>query len=71
MTQIVNDELEHIPRTKDWDAQAELRLFYNALRRQNLKLGRNREQTLARCIQHIKIEKPSWTPTYDQNYFKL
>lgn len=71
MTQIVSDELEHLPRTKDWDAQAQLRLMYNALLRQDLRLGRNREHTLTRCIEHIRKENPSWTPSYDRNYFKL
>lgn len=71
MTRIVNDELEHLPRTKDWDAQAELRLVYNALRRQDLKLGRSRENTLARCIEQLRKENPSWTPSYDRNYFKV
>ncbi len=70
MTRVVNDELEHLPRIKDWDAQAELRLVYNALRRQDLKLGRNKEYTLARCIEHVRKENPSWTPSYDQNYFR-
>jgi hypothetical protein len=71
MTRIVNDELERLPRTSEWDAQAELRLVYNALRRQDLKLRRNREQTLARCIEHVKKEHPFWTPEYDRGYFRL
>lgn len=71
MTKVVNEELEHIPRTGNYDAQAELRMFYNAARRHDLKLDKTKEETLARCIELVKKDHSDWQPTFDRNFFKL
>jgi hypothetical protein len=73
MTRIVNEDLKHIPRTgrHNLDGQAHLRLFYNGLRRENLKLGRNKEQTLLRCIELVKLDFPTWEPVFDNSFFKV
>lgn len=71
MTKIVKEELEHIPRGKNYDVQAELRLLYNAVRRQDLKLGRSKEETLAHCIEVLKQNHASVKPHFDENFFKL
>jgi hypothetical protein len=71
MTRIVNEDLKHIPRNRDFDTQAELRATYNALRRHGLTLGKNKDQTLAECIDFLKKQNPSWMPMYDRDYFKL
>ncbi len=69
MTRLVNKDLKHIPRTKLYDTQADLRLTYNALRRRGLALGKTKEETLAECIEHLKKQNPSWSPSYDRSYF--
>lgn len=73
MTQIVNEELAHIPRTGRHihDGQAELRGFYNALRREGLKLGKTKEETLAHCIAFVKKDRPSWQPVFDKEFFHM
>ncbi len=71
MTQIVNGELQHIPRTGRhiYDGQADLRGFYNALRREGLKLGKTKEETLAQCIECVKKDHPTWQPVFDKAFF--
>lgn len=71
MTRTVNAELEHIPRTGRYiyDAQAELRALYNAMRRHGLKLGKTKEDTLAECIEFLRKDHPSWHPVFDRAFF--
>jgi hypothetical protein len=71
MTRIVNQELEHIPRTGRhvFDAQARLRMLFNGLRREDLKLGKTKEETLVRCIQSVKKDYPTWEPAFDRAFF--
>ena len=72
MTRIVNEELAHIPRTgrRIYDGQAELRAFYNSVRREGLKLGKTNEETLAHCIQSVKKDRPTWQPVFDKEFFQ-
>lgn len=71
MTRIVNEELAHIPRTNrhNYDGQAELRALYNAGRRQDLKMGKTKQHTLAHCIEFVKKDRPTWQPVFDKEYF--
>lgn len=69
MTRVVNDELGHIPRGKDFDSQAQLRLYYNALRREDLKLGRTKQETLSRCVNALKQSNPAAQPRFDASFF--
>jgi hypothetical protein len=73
MTQIVNEELRHIPRTGRhiYDGQARLRGYYNAVRREGLKLGKTKEETLAECIALVKKHNPSWQPVFDKALFLM
>jgi hypothetical protein len=73
MTKIVNEELEHIPRTgrRIYDAQAKFRMFYNSARRHDLKAGKTKEETLARCIGLVKKDHPDWQPADDRDFFNL
>ncbi|MGP8071404.1 MAG: hypothetical protein ACLP5V_16130 [Candidatus Bathyarchaeia archaeon] len=73
MTRIVNEELTHIPRIDkhNYDGQAQLRVLYNGARRQDLKLGKTKEQTLAHCIDCVKKDLPNWQPMFDQIFFQL
>jgi hypothetical protein len=73
MTKIVNEELEHIPRTgrRIYDAQAKLRMFYNGMRRHDLKAEKTKEDTLRRCIELVKKDDADWRPRYDRNFFDL
>ena len=72
MTRIVNEELKHIPRTGRhiYDAQAQLRAMYNAMRRHDLKSGKTKDDTLSHCIKFLKKDNPSWLPRFDQTFFE-
>jgi len=73
MTLIVNEELAHIPRTGRhiYDAQAQLRGMYNAMRRHGLKFGKTKERTLAECIEFLRKDHPSWQPVFDKAFFLM
>ena len=71
MTKIVKEELKRIPKDRDYDAQGELRLLYNAVRRRDLKYGKTKEETLSHCIETVKKRYPSWLPSYEKNFFRL
>ena len=70
MTNIVKEELRHIPSgygvRHGW-----LRTYYNRWRRQDLKKGKAKEETLSRCIEAIRSEDPHWHPEFDPTFFKL
>lgn len=71
MTQLVNEEITHIPKVYGDDRQAELRMVYNASRRHSLVIGKSKEETLLLCIEHLKKDNPSWQPSYDKNFFNI
>jgi len=70
MTNIVNEELTHIPRghgvTHRW-----LRYYYNNERRRDLVKGKTKENTLSYCIDLIRKDNPNWNPEYDIIFFKI
>lgn len=70
MTHIVKEELKHIPSgygpRHGW-----LRTYYNRWRRQDLKKGKTKEETLTRCIEAIRVEDPHWLAEYDITFFKI
>jgi len=70
MTDIVNEELTHIPRgygvTHGW-----LRYYYNNFRRRDLAKGKTKEKTLSYCIDLIRKDNPNWNPEYDITFFKI
>jgi len=69
MTQIVNEELKHIPRGYDVP-QGVLRYLYNMVRRRDLKRGKIKQETLSYCVDLIKKDHPTWKPEYDNNFFR-
>ncbi len=71
MNRTVRDELKHIPRGKDWNMQSRLRYYYNALRRNYIRLGKSKEVTLAACIETVHVEIPTASPLYDTDYFNF
>ncbi len=71
MTNAVNEELTHIPKVYGDYRQAELRMVYNSSRRNRLKIGKSKEETLLFCIEHLKKDNPSWQPSYDRNFFNI
>lgn len=73
MTQLVNEDLKHIPRVARhiYDSQAQLRMTYNGLRRHDLKLGKTKEETLLRSIESIRRQNPTWHPIFDRDYFNI
>lgn len=71
MTQIVNEELSHIPKVYGSIEQAELRAVYNMSRRRGLKVGQNKEDTLRSSIEVIKKSNPSWMPSFDKEFFRI
>ncbi len=71
MTAIVNEDLGHIPRGKDFDTQSQLRLYFNVFRREDLKLGKNKEETLLRCLEAVSERNPSAKPVFDTEYFAV
>ena len=70
MTDIVSEELTHIPRgygvRHGW-----LRHYYNRYRRRDLAKGKTKEETLSYCIDEIRKEDPNWHPEYDPTFFKI
>jgi len=70
MTNIVKEELSHIPSgygvLHGW-----LRTYYNRRRRHDLTKGKTKEETLSWCIDEIKKEDPNWNPEYDITFFKI
>lgn len=44
---------------------------YNSTRRYGLKLGETKEKALARSIEGLKKDYPTWRPSYDRDYFRL
>lgn len=70
MTDIVSEELTHIPRgygvRHGW-----LRTYYNRYRRRDLSKGKTKEETLLYCIDEIRKEDPNWHPEYDITFFKI
>ena len=70
MTKEVNEGLKHIAKGKGFDAQQRLRMYYNALRRKDIKLGRNKLVTITRCVEAVRKDYPSAKPSYDLNYFR-
>jgi hypothetical protein len=71
MNRLLKDELEHIPREYGNLPQNLLRATYNSSRRYGLKLGETKEKALARSIEGLKKDYPSWKPSYDKAYFTL
>ncbi len=70
MTNIVKEELKHIPRG-DGIMHGWLQNYYNRWRRQDLTKGKTKEETLLRCIEAIRKENPSWNPEIDPTFFKI
>lgn len=70
MTDIVREELTHIPKghgvMHGW-----LRHYYNRRRRHDLAKGKTKEETLTYCINEIRKEDPNWHPEYDIAFFKI
>lgn len=73
MTRLVNEELSHIPRTDEdtYDAQAELRAFYNAMRRRDLSLGKSKEETLRAAVAAVRKDRPDAQPVFDTSFFRM
>ena len=69
MTDIVREELTHIPKgygvMRGW-----LRTYYNRRRRHDLSKGKTKEESLTWCINEIKKENLNWHPEYDITFFK-
>jgi len=70
MTDIVSEELTHIPSgygvRHGW-----LLHYYNRRRRHDLVKGKTKEETLSWCIDVIRREDPNWNPEYDITFFKI
>ena len=70
MTDIVSEELTHIPSgygvRHGW-----LRYYYNNVRRRDLVKGKTKEETLSYCIDEIRKDNPNWNPEYDITFFKI
>ena len=70
MTDIVSEELKHIPRgygrMHGW-----LRTYYNRRRRHDLAKEKTKEETLSYCIDEIRKENSNWNPEYDITFFKI
>jgi len=71
MTNIVNQELTHIPKGEKHSLQNFLRFAYNALRRKHLTLRKTRDETLKELVEKIKKAHPEFAPQYDEDYFKI
>ena len=73
MTNLVNEELKHIPRTgrHNYDAKAEFRMLFNGVRRRDLKVGRTKQESLVHCIEFVRKSHPSWQPVFDKTFFRL
>lgn len=71
ITKSVNEDLRHIAKGRDNNTQSILRNIYNSRRRHDLSVGKNKEETLAFCIEYVRKEFPSITISYDPEYFKL
>ena len=69
MTEIVNVELEHIP--KGDLPQKLLRYLYNMVRRNHLAATKpiSKEDTLSSCIRRVKVKHPDFQPEYDKTFF--
>ena len=70
LTDIVNEELEHIPRGFELP-QRELRLVYNMVRRRDIGKGKTKEEALLYCIDLIMKDNPTWKPEYDNSFFSI
>ncbi len=70
MTNIVSEELTHIPKGFGV-THGLLRYFYNMARRRDLAKGKTKEETLSYCINEIKKDNPNWNPEYDITFFKI
>ncbi len=70
MTDIVKEELRHIPdgygARHGW-----LRNYYNRWRRQDLSKGKTKEETMSWCISEIRKNIPNWVAEYDITFFKI
>jgi UTP:GlnB (protein PII) uridylyltransferase len=65
----VNEDLRYIPRGTL--AQNMLRTTYNAARKHDIaKTTKTKEETLKEAILQVRKNFPTFTPTYDKNYFK-
>lgn len=70
MTRIVKEELKHIP-SGDGVMHGWLRTYYNRWRRQDLKNGKTKEETMTRCIEALRQENPSYLAEYDITFLKF
>ena len=68
MTDIVNEDLKHIPSDIDIP-QKVLRYLYNMTIRHDLTKEKPKEETLRYCIDVIKKKHPAWIPKYNKSYF--
>lgn len=68
MTDIVNEDLKHIPSDVDIP-QKLLRYLYNMARRRDLAKKKTKEETLQYCINVIKKEHSAWMPKYNTDHF--
>ncbi len=71
MTKVVNEELMHIPRDKEYNTQAVFRALYNTMRRHHLTKGKTKEETITECVDYLKKEYPGCNPLYDKNFFRF
>lgn len=73
MRELVNKELDHIPRGSQ--SQNELRMFYQVLRMHSLgkkaKTKATKEEILLQAIEEIKKHTSNFIPEYDHKFFKV
>jgi hypothetical protein len=71
MTALINEELQHIPKGSQFDVQAKFRIFYNSMRKNDLKFEKSKEHTLMRCIDEVRKNNPFAQPKFDRDYFGI
>ena len=70
MTDIVSEELKHIPSGYGV-THGLLRYYYNMARRRDLAKGKTKEETMRYYIDEIRKDNPDWNPEYDITFFKI
>lgn len=68
----MTEDLKHMPRGLKGSNQNMLRLLYSDIRKHDIATSAKiKEVTLKNAIAELKKQDPSFTPSYDRNYFKI